>query len=94
MTKVIKQGSVVCLNIKALYDKYGNNLRYTTIKHTTEHGEDYYDLYNKGRVLCTYDGEHCTVTHINTPAHTVHFENFEGRPFTLSQQEVSTAVFG
>lgn len=83
----------VGISVKALYDKFGGNLRYGKIVYTKEDGEEYYDMVSIGGFV-VLDGE--TVYPLEGGKGTKTFVNINGdniTSFILTDEEVSIAVF-
>lgn len=96
----MKIGDKVYISIKALYEKYGENLDYCGISHhindENNSNFDTYDLYNGFDKLVCMDGEGCTVDSIDNNSESVRLINENGEEvetFYLSFDEYKTAAF-
>lgn len=94
----ISIGDIVCINVKALYDSFGEKLHNTAIEHCADDWPEnyYYDLCNQsnGSLACM-DGEKCYVVYIGKTGDIV-FRNENGDEdvhFTLTAEEAKVAVY-
>lgn len=83
---------VVCVSTKTLFEEYGNDLSFSSIRAEN----DYYDLIVDGQVVCM-DGEECSVLkHVEDKYILCNLNGEYGESlkiFALTEEEFNVGVF-